>query len=1489
MLGKRLIAFLMALAIAIGTVFTPSPTLANQSGTNSSTKEAKYETKIIEGKSYKAYKFSDLGIKNPEKFINSRFKARAAGDLIPKGDRYTVRVNWSSIDLSIPKHFPGLYFYIRTFDTGQDIAKSELITSEGDFKFYETEKYAELVGYENPDRYNWELYVPNEFAFDIRLDSLPGGDFNSEDIQVNITQRATAHWRAEWFTNTDRPKVKAEFQNRNEVPTEVVLNTKDYTDVQYDSVVSDTKGWYYLGKEIEIIQSGAQSPNDFNVQDPRTLESLHLKIKNPDTNTMDTTGKFVSGSTTYHYDVIGDHLTPYIATFRQELKVNFDTNGGTWKKEPKKDQPIGHSMALGDTWGDIEKVTIPDGANDLTPPTADEDKPANEFKGWSRTANGAVIDDISKEVITDDTTFYAIYGPEDQGIVGIKYVDQDNNDILDKYKVQDEEYPKTDSKKKDTVVDTEKITKPDFIGYKFTNATVNTTAGQDQAKYTENQTAEVTLKYQKLDSIVEGKTDGGEDAPDTADEGAKKNIEKYYVKVRFNKGENGKLYTGNTVPTEDSALHDSLLYYVNPRDEKTLSEVEAKETVNIKADEGYKVDENDKWSFNPDNINSMSQIVSSNTDSEGNEVKTEINLTAKYQEKTKLVKLNNPEKPAESNNYPKDPKNPTNNDSDYVVVNFVAGDNGKLMDGAGDNANELPKGVAYAVLKTAEYKDIKNDLAAPTPKADENYDVAKKPFGEDYPPAGTHKFTQDTTYTANFTEKGKKTVTVEFKAEDGSEVPQAVNAKKPGDIADQYVGSTVNAPTIEDTDKTVKITTGNNQGTWTFKEWDKNSLEVKENPTTNENKFVGTWKFEPTHKKTITVEFKAEDGSEVPQAVNAKKPGDIADQYVGSTVNAPTIEDTDKTVKITTGNNQGTWTFKAWDKDSLQVKENPTTNENKFIGTWTFKEAAKANVTYEFKYVGANNKELTTKPDAITADLATTGPQTHEEYVGSTINAPEIGKYFKDAKYEGKQTVTENGEQVEKEGTWTFSGWTLPDPATVQENPTGNQNKVIGTWTWTEKSKITVTYKFVSGTQGKDLPQAILDAQPAAETGYAENPGEPGYPVLAPNALVETDATTNEKLGTWSPGTWVKSVDQTTGNITYTLTWTFTEVGQSDQPTVDPVKPGDKDIKGKGKPGSDIKVELPDGTIVPGVVDDNGNWTVKVPEDKVLKENDVIKVTQKEKNKKPSDPVTVIVKKDSIPWTPLTPAKPIYDPNWDDYLINNDNKAEEHPVYAVVPKVDEIKTQPKETHNAYIEGYEDHTVRAEGNMTRAEAAAMVTRLAKLDLSDNNKPTFADIQDNAWYYTYINAAVKAGMLDADDNMIRPNDKITRAEFAKMIAAIDKDNDAVSNFEDIKGHRYEKEINKIYGNKRTNGMSETEFNPDGNLTRAEAAAFLNRMFDRVADADAITGFENKLVKFQDLDSGKWYYYDIVEASNSHELTRRGGSDKFERHFEKWEAVK
>ena len=194
-------------------------------------------------------------------------------------------------------------------------------------------------------------------------------------------------------------------------------------------------------------------------------------------------------------------------------------------------------------------------------------------------------------------------------------------------------------------------------------------------------------------------------------------------------------------------------------------------------------------------------------------------------------------------------------------------------------------------------------------------------------------------------------------------------------------------------------------------------------------------------------------------------------------------------------------------------------------------------------------------------------------------------------------------------------------------------------------------------------------------------------------------------------------------------------------------------------------------------------------------------------------------------------------------------------------------SEPIKDKYAYIFGYPDATIRPEGNLTRAEAAALVIRLADIKAYDNSSK-FSDTEKAAWYNKYVNAAYEKDMLLAEDNKIRPNEKITRAEFAKLISKVDKQISKKLPFADTKGHKFEKEIEQAYANGRIEGYPDGSFRPDGEITRAEAAIILNSLFDRSADKDFINKNQDSLKKFKDLDKNHWAYYQLVDAANSHQ---------------------
>lgn len=180
---------------------------------------------------------------------------------------------------------------------------------------------------------------------------------------------------------------------------------------------------------------------------------------------------------------------------------------------------------------------------------------------------------------------------------------------------------------------------------------------------------------------------------------------------------------------------------------------------------------------------------------------------------------------------------------------------------------------------------------------------------------------------------------------------------------------------------------------------------------------------------------------------------------------------------------------------------------------------------------------------------------------------------------------------------------------------------------------------------------------------------------------------------------------------------------------------------------------------------------------------------------------------------------------------------------------------------AYINGYADGSIKADANLTRAEAASMLAKIMEIDIG-NSQTDLKDI-DKSWAKNIIaSLAEKNIMKGYEDGSFRPDQMITRAEFAEIIKNIDLKNQAKSPFIDISGHWAEEAINQAYANNRINGYEDGTFRPDNKITRAEAVKILNSVFDySFEDEKSDINIKN----FTDLDENHWAYYEIQKAAN------------------------
>ena len=200
----------------------------------------------------------------------------------------------------------------------------------------------------------------------------------------------------------------------------------------------------------------------------------------------------------------------------------------------------------------------------------------------------------------------------------------------------------------------------------------------------------------------------------------------------------------------------------------------------------------------------------------------------------------------------------------------------------------------------------------------------------------------------------------------------------------------------------------------------------------------------------------------------------------------------------------------------------------------------------------------------------------------------------------------------------------------------------------------------------------------------------------------------------------------------------------------------------------------------------------------------------------------------------------------------------------------------KTDHFAYVIGYPDGTVHPNGQITRAEVATIFFRLLRDEVRDGAFTTsnsYSDVAYGKWYNNPISTMSALGIITGyPDGTFKPNKPITRAEFAAIAARFDETQSGKSaTFSDVIGHWAAKEIGIAYANEWIKGYPDGTFKPDQNITRAEAMTLINRVLERKPEspADLLTNM-NKWT--DNLDTSKWYYLDVQEATNSHGYTRK-----------------
>ena len=493
-----------------------------------------------------------------------------------------------------------------------------------------------------------------------------------------------------------------------------------------------------------------------------------------------------------------------------------------------------------------------------------------------------------------------------------------------------------------------------------------------------------------------------------------------------------------------------------------------------------------------------------------------------------------------------------------------------------DPKKELPKEV-LALVPAKQTGKVKGDVVKPTEPQTKTVNVEDGTWtfveydknqetidNKDVEFTGTWEFTPKTTPT-DYNVNHKFVSSTEGKA-----LPKAVTDLTPDQQTGKKDGETV-TPTAP---KETTVEDAGNDGTWKFEGYDKDSKTIDKSDVT----FEGKWKFTP-NKHKVTYEYvSGTEGVELPEALKAKAPKEVTGKVKGDKVTSPVPEGKDAEFRDET--NKGTWTFKSYDKNEVEI----TNKDEKVKGTWVFtpdQQPEKYNVTHEF-VSATQGKDL---------------PQAVKELTPKDQTGKKDGSVVKPTEPEKTKVA-----DTENDGTWKFEGYKDQDKTTdeVDAKVNGADVKFEGEWKFTPNEH-KVTYKFESEDPTKPLPDEVKNLLPNPEKGKVKGDK------VTPTKPVPESITTKD--GVWTfVGYDEESKTVGDKDVEFTGTWEFIpdvvteyvdENGKTIAPKEDGKKPN-KEINGyefvrtetddKGNTKHIYKKKTtPSPSIVTKFVDENGN------------------------------------------------------------------------------------------------------------------------------------------------------------------------------------------------------------------------------------------------------------------------------------------------------------
>ena len=680
---------------------------------------------------------------------------------------------------------------------------------------------------------------------------------------------------------------------------------------------------------------------------------------------------------------------------------------------------------------------------------------------------------------------------------------------------------------------------------------------------------------------------------------------------------------------------------------------------------------------------------------------------------------------------------------------------------------------------------------------------------------------------------------------------------------------------------------------WTFKGWQLDGKDVKSekvNMTVGGLHFKGIWEREALPAAEYPVTYEYVSGTE-----GADLPWNVIDSLP---VNEYTYAESEKVTTAMKPDDmvfgEYTWKFQGWTLNGTAVAPNTQVPMAKgglhFVGTWIRTSAQDEEYPVTYEYVSG------TEGAALPGNVNDSLP---------------VNKYTY-AEGEKVTTAMKPDDVVFGEYTWKFQGWTLNGTA-VAPNTQVLMAKgglhFVGTWirTSAQDEEYPVTYSYVSGVEGVELPEEVKATLPVNKDTYTI-----GQQV--PTAAKPANVTVGDYI--WSLKAWKlgdneivpnNSVPMVEGGLNFvgiwtrekaTVTVTFDANGGTVAPTSKTITKGSTltlptpVLSGYSFDG--WFTEKTGGTQVnAGATFDKdttlyAHWTKKSSSggggsssrdyDYTLRyvTNGGKSIASETKSKRWT--------KDYEDLPMPTRAGYRFDGWYYDSALKNevtgDVKVNSRTVtlYAGWIGSSVPDSLNGEDHFAYVQGYADGTVRPNTPVTRAQVATILFRLLdesvrKEYLTENN--TFTDVASNYWANTAISTMANMGVFKGRTaDRFDPNAPITRGEFAAVCARFDDSKvKTTETYSDIDGYWAANEILRAAALGWVQGYQDGSYRPNNSITRAQVVTMINRVLCRMPEknADLLKGMSS----FTDCAEDDWCYLAIQEATNSHDYKTKSGS--------------